>query len=469
MRKNVFNFLWVLLSISSIMPQNNKGNEKYFYKSYSNHIISGGRERFIFKNIDDKKDIELLLAKIDVNLFYNYSKVTLNYIIRNKKEKYIETKFLYPFLYSKIVKKIEKTEKLKFIENRKEEIIIKGSYIDFKINENGISQNYEVEFSDIDELNIPYNIGDEKNIFTSNSLYSEKVLSFIYRYAFYKINLNFKAKEKKNITISYFVPHYNNKIKASFLEYNNSIEDPSLRYMFKRINEYFEMISDSVFTFILYPSYINETITPKKMYIKIRPYLINNEYLKILPNKYKFNKSNIIFKYSNPKFKNYDNINIKIFPLNSKNSIFSFYFISTPEKKKRDKFQFFILKKGEDLIFEYIPDNNLSFLYKKNDDKIGIKEIKIMPQIFTLKKSIKNTNLPLEFEISLSDNKDFINSVIIKKELSYKNYYQLLKTKKYITIYKGERIFCKFIKIKITKLFYDDDDPIQLNDIEFIN
>ena len=206
------------------------------------------------------------------------------------------------------------------------------------------------------------------------------------------------------------------------------------------------------------------------MFIKIKPYLINNEYLKILPNKYTIKSENIIFKYSKPDFKQYDNLTLKISPINSKNSIPLFYFISTPKKEKRERFEFYLFKKGEELTFEYIPNNNLSFLYKKSGDKIGIKKIKILPQIFTLKKSIKDSNLPLEFEISFSYDKDFKNSITLKRKISYKEYYKLLKANQSITIYEDkEEIFCKFIKIKIIKSFYEDKETIQINDIEFIN
>ncbi len=463
MRKEAICLFFVFLLTYSLISE-----EKYFYKNYSNCIIVGGREKITFKNIDDKNSIEISLVKVDTEMFNSYSRIKINYIIKNKTKKNIEIKFLYPFLYSNISKKIEKTEKSKFLENRIEESVIKGLYSDFKIIENGIAKNYEIELTNIEELNLPYSIGNEKNIFEPDSLYSEKVISFVHRYGFYSINLNFNPKEKKIITISYTSLHYNSNIKSTF-DYNNSIEDPSLRYMYKKVSNCFEMLSESLHLFMLYPSYIEETLVPKKMFIKIKPYLINNEYLKILPNKYSLKAENILFKYSNPNFKQYDNITVKILPINYKNSIPTFYFISTPEKEKRDKFDFFLFKKGEELIFEYIPDNNLSFLYKKDGEKIGIKEIRILPQIFTLKKSIKDTNLPLEFEISFSDNRDFENATIINQKISYKNYYNLLKTKKYITIYKGENIFCKFIKIKIKKSFYEDNEIIQINDILFIN
>lgn len=462
-------FYYVFIVIFIVVSFSYGEDEKYFYKEYPSYIMSGGREIFIFNNNEDKKNINISLIKVDVDLFYTYSKVTINYMIKNKSKNSVECKFLYPFLYSDISKKIEKTEEAKFIENRTEDIIKKGIYLDFKIVENGINKEYEVEFSDIAELNIPYKIGDEKKIFTSKSLYSEKVISFSHKYGFFKTVVNFKGKERKIINITYLVPNYNNTIKSNF-SYDNSIEDPSLRYMFKKINDNFEMLSDYLFYFVLYPKYIDDLIIPKKFFIRIKPYIINNKHLKIFPNKYSIKSENIIFSYSLPKFKEYDNIILSILPLNSKNSISSFYFISTPEKIKRDKVDFYSLKKGEDLIFEYIDDNNLSFLIKKESDKIGITEIRVLPAIFTLKKSIKDTNLPLEFEIIFSDNRDFSPSISVTKKFSYKDFYTLLTKRKYLTIFKeSERIFTKFIKIRVTKSFFEDNDIIQINDIEFIN
>jgi len=116
-----------------------------------------------------------------------------------------------------------------------------------------------------------------------------------------------------------------------------------------------------------------------------------------------------------------------------------------------------------------LPDNKSSdtSLYPDNGS-ITVGEIRILPKIYTKKEAIKESNNPLKFEILFSDNADFSNAVSATKTIKLREYFTLIKRKNYISIYKGDQVECKFIKIKFLETSLSSEDFIQINDIEIL-
>ncbi|HQB61816.1 MAG TPA: hypothetical protein PK899_09195, partial [Spirochaetota bacterium] len=77
-------------------------------KRYSKNIFNGGKEYIKFADEDDKESILISYQLVKVDLYENFSKINISYIIINKSSSKIEFDFCYPKLDTAISKNIVK-------------------------------------------------------------------------------------------------------------------------------------------------------------------------------------------------------------------------------------------------------------------------------------------------------------------------------------------------------------------------
>lgn len=440
-------------------------------KKYSKNIFNGGKEYIKFMDEEDKKSITISYQLVNVDLYENRSKINISYAIINKSESKIEFDFCYPKIDTAISKNIVKLSAVDgtIVDKSTIEYKINGNYMDYKIAVNGLKRDFLVISGIYQEKNIPFFNGDTKSYIDDGKNVNENIDSFLYNYGWYKTPISVEAKKKIMINISYTTSHYFNEIvqdKGSKI----LTEDPALNYNYVEINDKRIYSSDKIFSFYFFTDYIDQIIPVNKRVVKIVNHIIDDEYINISPKKFKKSGSTYIYKSRNKKMTSLDNIFIKISDMYNPKTISSLYFKSTPQKISRDQSSFYQIDKfNKEITLEYLPNNkgSDSSLYPDYDN-IAVGEIRILPKIYTKKEAVKESNNPLKFEILFSDNADFSNAVSVIKTIKLREYFTLIKRKNYISIYKGDQITCKFIKIKFLETSLSLEDYIHINDIEIL-
>ncbi|HOF01936.1 MAG TPA: hypothetical protein PK385_00755 [Spirochaetota bacterium] len=441
-------------------------------KRYSKNIFNGGKEYIKFADEDDKESILISYQLVKVDLYENFSKINISYIIINKSSSKIEFDFCYPKLDTAISKNVVKFSALDgtIVDKSVVEYTINGNYTDYKITVNGLKKDFLVISGIYQEKNVPFFSGDTKDYIDGDKNVSENIDSFLYNYGWYKTPISIEAKKKILINISYSTSHYFNEIiqdKGSKI----LSEDPALNYNYVDIEDKRIYNSDKIFSFYFFTDYVDQILPANKRVVKIVNHLIDDDYINISPKKFKKKSgSTYIYKTRNKRTTSLDNIFIKISDTYNPKTISSLYFKSTPQRITRDHSSFYTIDKfNKEITLEYLPNNKSadSSLYPDNDD-ITVSEIRILPKIYTRKEAIKESNNPLKFEILFSDNAEFSNAVSAIKTIKLREYFTLIKKKNYISIYKGDRATCKFIKIKFLETSLSPEDSIHINDIEIL-
>jgi len=424
-------------------------------KKYYGNIISGGREKILFNNEQDKKNITVLSRNINVDLFEKHNRISIVYKIRNNTKKEVKISFLYPFLISSITKSKEDLSNDSFLNSFIDIQKIEGVYSDFLVKENSNNISYVLE-RDLDDIEttIPFKIGDSKISYKNGDWNKEVVDSYVNKYGFYRAELDFSGKEEKILQISYTSKNYYNSLIVNDYDKEDNFEDPALEYETNYNEKGYNSISDRVFSFVLFTPY-DRDIPLLNTAIKVNSNLINEEYYKIQSTNFKKSGTSYLWNYRNLKPKLLHNIIIKINRKNSKETINLSDFNLNLEKKSKGNNRYYEIEK--DITLTYKPETN---------DKIAISEIRIMPEIYTSKKSILKANKIIELEISLFDeNKNLIKRV--PKIINQNEYLSLLKKKNYISIFKDDEIKCKSIAITLKKVS-NENEKIIINDIEIL-
>lgn len=426
-----------------------------FEKKYFGNFISGGREKIIFKERTDNGSVEVISRDLDITLFDKYSKINIVYKIKNIAKESVSTSLLYPFVISSITKSIEDMSSDSFLNSDKDIQKIESIYSDFLIKENGNRIQYQIE-KDYDYLenSLPFKIGDSR-IFFDNKVWNKEVIdSFSNKYGFYKADLDFSPKELKTVQISYIAKNYYNTIVLDNYESDFDFEDPALNYETTYSGSRYNSVSDRVFSFLFYTPY-DRDLNIVKTTVTLNSNLINDRYLKIQPTNFKKSGTTYTWNYKNLKPKSLHNIIVMINKNYSVETINLSNFILNLDKKTKGNSRYYEV--SDEMLLTYKPD------IKEN---ISVSEIRIMPEIYSSKRSIQNANRITEVEISFFDK----NNKLIKKAIktiNIREYYSLLTKKNYITIFKDDEFLCKSISIKIKKRT-NENEKIVLNDIEII-
>ncbi len=460
----------MLLFISAIIPIALSAQIS-LEKKYSKNIFNGGKEYIKFVDEEDKKSIIISYQLVKVDLYENLSKLNISYVIINKSDSKVEFDFCYPKLDTAISKNIVKLSALDgtIVDKSVIEYKINGNYMDYKITVNGLKKDFLVISGIYQEKNIPFFNGDTKSFIDGDKNVNENIDSFLYNYGWYKTPISIEGKKKTMINISYTTSHYFNEI---VLDKESKIltEDPALNYNYVEINDKRIYNSDKIFSFYFFTDYIDQILPVNKRIVKIVNHLIDDDYINISPKKFNKSGSSYIYKTRSKKTTSLDNIFIKISDTYNPKTISSIYFKSNPQKINRDQSSFYQIDKfNKEITLEYLPDNKSSdtSLYPDHGS-ITVGEIRILPKIYTKKEAIKESNNPLKFEILFSDNANFSNAVSAIKTIKLREYFTLIKRKNYISIYKGDQVECKFIKIKFLETSLSSEDFIQINDIEIL-
>jgi hypothetical protein len=452
-KKVVILFLFFLISLS-VFPDE-------LVKKYYNNIFGGGKERIVFSNESDRKNVNILKSYIIIDLYDDYASVNITYSIKSNDNSKI--RFMYPKIDTLISKNI-----YSLADKKQEEIITKnmeykleGSYNDFKVLINNKSGTFNIEQSNMTEQEIPYRSGDEKEYYDDNmNFYKESIEAYTNLYSWYSFPVELIKNKTSEINISYNTYYYYNE---NFISKDKSIidiEDPALKYEYTSDINSSHGISEKIFTFNLFTSYSNDEKTVKDTFIKINSHIINQNYLKLMP--INFKKSNIAYywKYRNLKANPINNITGSILPSYSDKSLSLNVFDIKPMKKNNASENFYEINKKTGFLLMSTRNVNINPEH--------IKEIRILPGYFKTKDSVKNANKPLEFEISFSNKEDFSDAIKSVKKIKEKDFYNLINKRSYITIFKGKPIEAKFIKIRFLKTSDDNNDIVKIYDIELL-
>ena len=448
--------LLITLSLLFVSINFSSFADEEIMKQYFNNIFGGGKEKVIVTN-GNINSIDIYFAIVNINLFDNYSNVSITYKLKNNGED-AKLLFVFPRIDAKINKVINDKINKKNIVSEKTE----GSYLNYKISVNGKRINYYIKEENQIELNLPYKMGDylyQKKTGNKVTIYEEMVDSYYYTYSWYISSIDIKNDEKKTISISYTTPHYYNVIKVNNIKKDIALEDPALIYLSSGDNKSKKYISEKIFIYNFNTLYSDREKNIDKIFIKLKANVIDQDYLKILPINYKKIGNNYYWLYKNFKAIAINNLLVKISPVYSEKTINPLCFIFKPEKTQNGiKSYFEIDKKNNEIILEYKD-------YKDNSVKFS--KIRIFPDYYESKFDLKEMNKPLRIQLEFSDSPSFYNSTKVIEKIRNKKFIRSVKRKSYVEIYNGKEITCKFIKIKILNTS-NDNDIVKISDIQIL-
>ena len=243
----IFILLFILLATNISLNSDEEISKKYF-----NNVFGGGKEKIIISK-GELDSIDIYYAIVNINLFDNYSNVTITYRLKNSGED-AQILFAFPRIDAKVNKVINDKISKKSIENE----IIRGSYLNYRISVNGKKIDYFIKEENQIELDIPYKIGDylyQKKTGNKAIYHEEMIDSYYYTYSWYMSSIDIKHDEKKTISISYTTPHYYNVIKISHINKNINVEDPALVYLSTKDNNSTKYFSEKIFIYNFKTSY----------------------------------------------------------------------------------------------------------------------------------------------------------------------------------------------------------------------
>jgi hypothetical protein len=420
-------------------------------KKYFHNVFGGGKEKIIVLE-GDRDSIDIYYARIRINLFDNYSDVSIIYRLKNNGK---DAKIL--FAFPKIDASLNKIIGNKNIKNKK----IFGAYLNYSISINGKRINYNLKEDNQIELNLPYKIGDYyyKKSNNKSTVYEEMVDSYYYTYSWHVSSFDIKNDESKTISISYTTPHYYNVIDINNIKKNVEIEDPALKYLLLESKKSKKYISEKIFIYNFSTVYSDYQKNINKVLIKLKANIIDQDYLKILPINYRKIGNNYYWKYKNFKALPINNMLVKISPVYSKDTINPLCFIFFPNKKQVQFKSYFELDKiNNEIILEYKDYKNSNVKFSK---------IRIFPDYYDSKYDLKKMNKPLQVQLEFSDSPSFYNSTKVIEKIRNKKFVRSIKRKSYVEIYDGKEISCKYIKIKVLNTS-KDIDIVKISDIQIL-
>ncbi len=451
-KKNlIFPLFIFLLTINFYSNSNEEITKKYF-----NNLFGGGKEKIIISE-GDIDAIDIYSAIIQINLFDNYSNVSITYKLKNN-GKDAKILFAFPRIDAKIKKLINK-------KNYKSNII-HGDFLNYSILINGHRANYSIKEDNQYELNLPYKIGDylyQKRIDRNgrNKIINEEIVdSFYYTYSWYISPVSIKQDENKIIKISYTTPHYFNEIK-----FNNTkniieeLEDPALMYLSVNDKNSTSYESEKIFIYNFNTSYSDKEKKIDKLLLKVKANIIDQDYLKIMPINYKKRGNNYYWVYKNFKASAINNLLVKISPFHSKDTINPLSFKYTPAKTKDGIKSYFELNKS---------DNEINLEYKGNKSNfVKFSKIRIFPDYYKSRFDLKNMNKPLLIKLEFSNSPDFLNSKVVIEKIRNKKFIRVVKRRSYVEIYDGKEVTCKYIKIKVLSTS-NKNDIVKISDVQIL-
>jgi len=427
--------------------------EEILTKKYYNCILSGGKEK-VYSETGDKNEIKIYYAYFDINFNKDYSVVKIKYYLKNY-GKDIKVTWAYPFLVANLEKTLEIKEK---VSNENQKIVL--DYKNYKVLINGIQVNYYTYHENTRENLLPYKIGDTSIEIDKETKKEQNINMYYYTYSWHTTPVEFKEDEKKIIEVQYIAYHYFNEIVLKNFKEFTAVEDPALEYISKKINSEEFLASEKVFAFLFNTSYSRKEKIIDKVVIKLTANVINQDFLKILPINFKKKNNKYYWVYKDFNAEPLHNIVVKISPFYSNETINPLLFDYTPEKKADKLYSYFELNnKDNEIIISYLKD--------QKSEKIKVKKLKILTEIFTKKSEIKESNRPKEILIEFADNQDFNNSIKLTKEISYRTYKKSINKKSSILLYDDEAIECKYIKIKFIE-FSEPEEILKVSDIEIL-
>ncbi len=424
-------------------------------KKIYNVPFNGGKEIISYLEEGDIGSISILSKNVYIDLYENYSKVRVLYVLKNNVKSSINIRFLYPKM------DIDKNniKSVNGVESKMREYI-SGDYNGFiaKVDEKFV--NVVVKDDTITEPNIP--IKTEHVIIKSSTenpdnIHMENTDSFVYEYGFYSVPIAFLEKDKIEVEFSYITKHYYNDITSTNFQNSEKYEEPSLKYCYYNDNETTRAESDKLFFYSFWTDrYFNnggkEDSSIKNLSVELRSHVIDNEYLNISPKNYKQKKNLFIWKYSDFIPRSINNIIVCISSENEHKAYPRSLFDITPDIIPNPYENLYKLDRGEDLTIQY-----------REDKEINISEIRFSPKIHNNKYDVREANNPLLFEISFFDKSSIDRPILVtEKSIKSKAYFDTIKKRSYITIFKDKPVKCNLIKIKIL------DGSIPYNDIFYI-
>ncbi|MBN2544399.1 MAG: hypothetical protein JXB50_01295 [Spirochaetes bacterium] len=445
-KKMIFYLMIVSLGFNSY-------SEEILSKKYYNCIFSGGKEK-IYSETGNINNVRIYYSYIDINFNKDYSTVKIKYYLKNYGRD-ISIIWAYPFLVANLEKTMEIKEKIK---NENQKIIL--DYKDYKVFINGEPAPYTTFHNNTRENLLPYKIGDTSIEIDKETIKEQNINMYYYTYSWHTTPVELKEDEKKVIEVHYTASHYFNEIT---LKQNNDItgvEDPALEYISKKINSKEFLASEKVFAFLFNTSYSKKEKIIDKVVVKLTANIINQDFLKILPINYKRKNNRYYWVYKDFDAEPLHNIFVKISPVYSEYTVNPLLFDYYPEKKADRLYSYFELNNKNNEII-------ISYLKNKKEEKLKVKKLKILTEIFTEKSELKKSNRPKEISIEFADNPDFYNSIKTTKEISYRTYSKSLNKRSSLTLYDDEEIECKYIKIKFIE-FSEPDEILKVSDIEIL-
>ena len=425
--------------------------------------FNGGKEMIHYLDDKDVGSVSILSKEVFIDLYEHYSKIRVTYTLKNKKKRGVNILFLYPKM--DIDKK--NIEIANHVEGKSNEYI-KGDYNGFiaKVDEKLVSTT--IKEYELIEPNIPIKTEHttiKSSTETPDYIYMENVDSFRYLYGFYSIPIAFLEKDKIEIELSYITKHYYNEIISTNFTNREKYEEPSLKYCYyKNIEDEDDIIkakSDKLFFYKLWTDQYfndgNKKDSPiDKLNITLRSHIVNNDYLNISPKNYSRKKNLFFWKHKDFIPKSMDNIMISISSENENRFYPKSLFKITPDIVKNPYENLYKLTLNEDLSIEY-----------KENKKIDVSEIIFSPKIYNNKYDVRETNNPLLFEIAFFNKKNLNNPILVtEKEIKPKFYFDTIKKRTYITIFKKSPIKCNLIKIRILKGSIPNDDTFYIGNIQ---
>ena len=437
--------------------------EESLTKKTYNIPFAGGKEKISYLDDKDIGTISILSKEIYIDLYENYSKIRVVYILKNQKNSSINIMFLYP----KIDIDKKNIEINNNIESKNDEYV-RGNYSEFtaKVDDKLIQP--PIKDYGLIEPDIP--IKTERTTIKSSTdkpdyIYMESVDSFTYLYGFYSIPIAFLEKDKIKIELSYTSKHYYNEIISTNFSNREKYEEPSLKYCYYKNeddeNDIVKAESDKLFFYTLWTNQYfnngNKEDTPiNDLHIELRSHIVNNDYLNVSPKNYSQKNNLFIWKYKNFIPKSINNIMVTISSENENKFYPKSLFKITPD----------IIKNPYENLYKLILNKDISIEYKENKE-IEISEIIFSPKIYNNKYDVRAANNPLIFEITFFNKNNMNNPIlIVKKEIKPKFYFHTIKKRTYITIFKGSPVKSNLIKIRILKGSIPNDDTFYIGNIQ---